>query len=197
MDVQVKPHNGIIAMGVFLFFGATMAFLAGATLVWRGTILDRAWAIHAAAHARLLPFGKTAGILFLLLGGILVVAGAGWWKRRLWRWGIAVAIIVTQVLGDLVSECFARRRRRRGCWVRHRWRSAILSSPPGGPICSCEWQCLKGWLTNSSRGTATRSHLRVAPGSHSCSDPVVTGGSQGPDGLTPDLRSRVFLRVRV
>lgn len=90
-------------MGVFLFFGATMAFLAGATLVWRGTILDRAWAINAAAYARLLPFGRTAGILFLLLGAILVVAGTGWWKRRLWGWRMAVAIIAAQVLGDLVN----------------------------------------------------------------------------------------------
>jgi len=31
----------MIAVGIFLFFGATMGFLAGTTLVWRGTILDR------------------------------------------------------------------------------------------------------------------------------------------------------------
>ncbi len=28
------------AMGVFLFFGAVMALLAGTTLIWRGTLLD-------------------------------------------------------------------------------------------------------------------------------------------------------------
>jgi len=49
-------------MGIFLFFGATMASLAGATLIWRGTILDRMWALNAPAHRQLAPFGKTVGI---------------------------------------------------------------------------------------------------------------------------------------
>jgi hypothetical protein len=45
MFVEKKSHTGITAMGIFLFFGATMASLAGATLTWRGTILDRMWAL--------------------------------------------------------------------------------------------------------------------------------------------------------
>lgn len=43
------------------------------------------------------------GILFLLLGVALAIAGAGWFKRRLWGWRLAVAVIATQVLGDLVN----------------------------------------------------------------------------------------------
>jgi hypothetical protein len=103
MVVQTKSHKGIIAVGIFLFFGASMASLAGTTLVWRGTILDRAWAINAPAYRQLAPLGKKVGIPFLLLGATLVVAGAGWFKRRVWAWRLAVAIIATQVLGDLVN----------------------------------------------------------------------------------------------
>jgi hypothetical protein len=33
----------------------------------------------------------------------LAAAGVGWFKRRLWGWRLAVAIIATQVLGDLVN----------------------------------------------------------------------------------------------
>ncbi len=33
----------------------------------------------------------------------MVIASVGWFKRRLWGWGLAVGIISTQVAGDSVS----------------------------------------------------------------------------------------------
>src|SRR5882757_8723157 len=103
MILRTKSPKGIIAVGIFLFFGTIMASLAGTTLVWPGTILDRMWAINVPAYRRLAPFGKIVGIPFLLLGATLAVAGRGWFKRRLWGWRLAVAIIVTQVFGDFVN----------------------------------------------------------------------------------------------
>ncbi len=91
------------AMGIFLLFGATMASLAGTTLVWRGTLLDRMWTLNPRAYKELAPFGKALGIPFLLLGSTLAVASIGWFKNRLWGWWLAVAIIATQVLGNLVN----------------------------------------------------------------------------------------------
>lgn len=87
---------------MFLFFGAIMASLAGTTLVWRGTILDQMWAINAPAYRWLAPFGKTIGIPFILLGATLAVAATGWFGHRLWGWRLAVAIIATEVLGNIV-----------------------------------------------------------------------------------------------
>jgi len=97
--------RGITAVGVFLFFGATMATLAGTTLSWPGTSLDRLWALNPTAHKQLATFARPAGILFLVLAATLALAGTGWFKRRLWGWRLAVAVIATQVLGDLVN-CF-------------------------------------------------------------------------------------------
>ncbi|SRR6266566_3729545 len=108
MVVQTNSPKGIFAVGIFLFFGAIMASLAGTTLVWRGTMLDRIWAFNLPAYRQLAPFGKMVGIPFLLLGATLAVAGVGWFKRRMWGWRLAVAIIATQVLGDLAYIRFPR-----------------------------------------------------------------------------------------
>ena len=47
-----KPTRGLTAFGVFLLWGASMAFLAAVTLTWRGTVLDRVWAINPAELSR-------------------------------------------------------------------------------------------------------------------------------------------------
>ncbi|HZW93325.1 MAG TPA: hypothetical protein VFF64_10280 [Candidatus Eremiobacteraceae bacterium] len=102
-DSSEKASRGFVPVGIFLFFGAVMASLAGSTLIWRGTFLDRIWILNPGAYRQLASFGRTIGILFLMLGVILALAAAGWLRHRLWGWRLAVIIIATQVLGDLVS----------------------------------------------------------------------------------------------
>ncbi len=112
LDPAVGPKTPrLTAIGVFLFFGAIMASLAAITLLWRGTALDRIWALNPTAYKQLAPLGGTIGVLFLLLGAALTTAGVGWFRHRLWGWRLAVAIITIQVLGDVVN-CV------RGDWLR-------------------------------------------------------------------------------
>ena len=94
---------GFTAMGIFLFFGAMMATLAASTLLWRGSALDCLWDLNPAAYKQLAPVSGTVGILFLLLGVALATAGTGWFRRRLWGWRLAVVIVATPVLGDIVN----------------------------------------------------------------------------------------------
>ncbi|HUA15873.1 MAG TPA: hypothetical protein VMG31_11275 [Verrucomicrobiae bacterium] len=105
-----KPP-GFAAIGVFLFFGATMAGLAAITLLLPGTPLDRAWILNPTAHKSLPSLGSKVSILFLLLAVLLLLSGVGWFQRRLWGWRLAVAIIATQVLGDITNLM-------RGDWLR-------------------------------------------------------------------------------
>jgi len=103
-DCSVAPTTpGFTAVGIFFFFGAIMASLAATTLLWRGTALDRLWALNPIAYKQLAPWGSMVGVFFLLLGAALTAAGIGWFRRRVWGWRLAVVIIATQVLGDVVN----------------------------------------------------------------------------------------------
>ena len=90
-------------MGVFLFFAAAMAALAGTTLLWRGTPLDCLWALNPRAHAGLSALGRWVGIPFLALSAALLAAGIGWFRRRAWGWRMATGIVALQVAGDVVN----------------------------------------------------------------------------------------------
>ncbi|MFI5106252.1 MAG: dolichyl-phosphate beta-glucosyltransferase, partial [Terriglobales bacterium] len=100
---SARAPRGLTAVGVFLFFGAAMAALAGTTLAWPGTPLDKMWKLNPEAYRQLAPLGRWIGVGFLLLSAALAMAGVGWFRRRLWGYWLAVIIIITQVLGDLFN----------------------------------------------------------------------------------------------
>jgi hypothetical protein len=99
-DNAASTVRGLTAVGIFLCFGAGMAALAGTTLVWRGTALDRMWALHPRAYQELAPFGKAAGIALLFLSAVLAAAGIAWLQRRLWGWWLGVIVMATQVFRE-------------------------------------------------------------------------------------------------
>lgn len=80
-----------------------MALLAATTLIFPDTRLDGVWKLNPRAHQELVPFGKIAGFGFALLAAALALAAFGWFRRRLWGWRLAIALIAAQVLGNLVN----------------------------------------------------------------------------------------------
>lgn len=100
---RVASRPAVIAVGIFLLFGCCMAALAGTTLVWPGTSLDRVWALNKGAHTQLSSAGRSVGSLFFLLSATLIAAAVGWFKHRLWGWRLAIGIISAQAVGDLFN----------------------------------------------------------------------------------------------
>jgi hypothetical protein len=77
-------QRGFTAIGIVLFFGAVMAGLAAITFLSPGALLDRVWVLNPIAYKRLAPLGDKVGILFVLLGVAVTMAGIGWFRRSLW-----------------------------------------------------------------------------------------------------------------
>ena len=93
----------VVGVGAFLLFGCCMALLAGTMLLWPSTVLDKLWSLNPAAHEAFARFGTSVGTLFYLLSIVLVIAAVGWFKQRIWGWRLTIAIIFTQVAGDVVN----------------------------------------------------------------------------------------------
>jgi uncharacterized membrane protein (DUF2068 family) len=94
---------GFAAIGVFFYFGATMATYAAITLLEPGTFLDRAWALNPSAHLHLGAMGRAMGLPFIGLAVALLLAGVGWFKRRYWGWLLGTVMIAINLTGDLMQ----------------------------------------------------------------------------------------------
>lgn len=98
-----RRHPGLILVGIFLCFGALMATIAGITLAFPGTALDTLWALNPRGYAGLKPLAPAVGYAFFSLAILLAVAAIGWFRGRYWGWWLAVLIIASQVIGDLIN----------------------------------------------------------------------------------------------
>lgn len=98
-----KRPEGFFAVGLFFFFGATMATFAALTLLHPGTFLDRAWALKPDAHAQMLSLGKIVGAPFIVLAITLFLAGVGWFGRRYWGWLLGASVIAINLAADVTQ----------------------------------------------------------------------------------------------
>jgi hypothetical protein len=92
-----------VPLGIFFFFGATMASYAAFTLAVPGTILDEGWRLNPQGHAALASIGKIMAAPFLLLAAALFCAGIGWFRRRTWGWMLGVTLIGINLAGDVFN----------------------------------------------------------------------------------------------
>ena len=59
--------------------------------------------LNETAHAQLRKGGTYLGPLFWVLSIILIGTATGWLRQRLWAFRLTVAIICTQLAGDVVN----------------------------------------------------------------------------------------------
>ncbi len=93
---------GFWPIGAFFIFGSAAASLAAVTLLWPGTVLDKAWKLNPTGHAGLSAFGPWIGVAFVPLAIALVLAAIGWIKRRRWGLFVGVGVVAVNLTGDVL-----------------------------------------------------------------------------------------------
>jgi len=99
---------GFVPIGIFFFFGATMATYAAVTLAFPGTLLDQAWKLNPEGHAGLTRFGRIMGMPFLCLGAAMLFAGLGWFRREYEGWKLGVLLIAINLAANIYELVFRR-----------------------------------------------------------------------------------------
>jgi hypothetical protein len=102
-SMSAPRPGGFIPIGVFFYFGATMASYAAITLLMPGTVLDRGWALNPTAYAQLHSMGRVMGVPFIFLAIALFMAAIGWLRRRRWAWKLGTAIVAINLIGDFIN----------------------------------------------------------------------------------------------
>ena len=98
-SIPQRPR-AVVPLGIFFFFGCTMAAYAAFTLGVPGTPLDRLWALNPEAHLQLAPLGRIMALPFALLSAAMFLTGIAWFKRRRWGYLLGTAIIAVNLAGD-------------------------------------------------------------------------------------------------
>jgi hypothetical protein len=98
----------------FFAFGAMMCLLTIVLLVFPGTNLDSLWNLNPEARVAFRSLGSWSILLMLAVGIGCGLAAIGLWRRTLWGIRFALAILVVNIIGDLINV-----------FTRHDYRSLI------------------------------------------------------------------------
>ena len=111
---------GITALAVFFACGAIIAAATGLALGVPGRTADLLWRLKPSAQLDLLVLGTWAAPLMTLVSAGCAVAAIGLWRERRWGHVVALAVLTTNLFGDLVNAV-----------LRADWRT-LLGLPIGG-----------------------------------------------------------------
>jgi hypothetical protein len=97
---QRQRHHWFAA---FFAFGATMCLLTIVLLAFPGTKLDSLWNLNPEARIAFQSLGSWSILLMLAVGIGCALAAIGLWHGTLWGIRLALAILVVNILGDLIN----------------------------------------------------------------------------------------------
>lgn len=102
-----------------------MCALTIVLLLFPGTTLDALWKLNPEARVALRHIGNTSILLMLFVGAACAFAAVGLWQSSRWGVRLAIAILSTNILGDLLNY-----------FIRHDSR-ALIGIPIGGLMIAC------------------------------------------------------------
>lgn len=94
----------VTALSVFLALGALIASLAALSLLIPGGFLEPMWQLNPRARPAFSVIGLWAPLLLGVVSAACAVAAVGLWRGRPWGRWLAVALLLINLVGDLVNS---------------------------------------------------------------------------------------------
>jgi len=118
----MKRPLGVTAISLFFTFGALMAGLTAAMLLFPDNALTRLWQLNPHAQEGLTSLGSGGVILMTAVCCACTLAAVGLWRCRRWGLWLALAILAVNLAGDLGNAVLL-----------HDWRT-LVGLPIGGAM---------------------------------------------------------------
>lgn len=92
-----------MALSAFFAFGFAMASLAAIALVTPGEAWAPLWQLNPQARDALHPLGIWAILLMVAVAAACGLAATGLWIRASWGRGLAVGVLIANLIGDVAN----------------------------------------------------------------------------------------------
>ena len=99
---SIRPF-GVTALGAFFIFGATASGLSALSLFDPGGPLEPIWRLNPHAREELGRIGFWAPVLMTLVSAWCLASAVGFFRGRLWGYWCGIALLVTNLTGDIVN----------------------------------------------------------------------------------------------
>jgi hypothetical protein len=102
VSVNSRPKT-ITALSIFFAAGAAICFISVVALLWPHSFLHSIWRLNPRALSAFQTIGIWAIVLLTTVSMCCSFAAVGLWKGKMWGFRIAVAMLVTNLIGDIYN----------------------------------------------------------------------------------------------
>src|SRR6266480_4701921 len=122
MNSEERLPLGIKLLSIFFALGAVICLITIAGLLFPGGALEPIWRLNPDAHVQFQKIGRLSILLMFVVGSACALAAIGLATRARWGRQLALAILVVNLIGDLLNA-----------FVRHDLRT-LIGLPIGGAM---------------------------------------------------------------
>ena len=100
---RTSRPRAITALNIFFVAGATISSIASMSLLLPNSFLEPIWRLNPRAHENLSRLSLWAVLLLSTVSMLCAAAAIGLWRGSRWGYWLAVGLILTNLLGNVIN----------------------------------------------------------------------------------------------
>ena len=102
-EAGIPRPRAVAALSIFFAAGATISLIAGISLLLPNSFLEPIWRLNPRAHESLSRLGLWAVLMMSTVSMLCAAAAIGLWRGLRWGYWLAVGLILTNLLGNVIN----------------------------------------------------------------------------------------------